>query len=218
MTLRLTPEMTAALRSGQYPFAPLIEIKLPDWTLRQLVGSGEVPWNGETFVGRDARFGVLRSAGTLRDGVANEAPDWTLEFAPPNNTAISILTSAAAQGAEVNGWAGLINRATGQLVPDPVRIFSGEIDVPQLRVGKAVRSITFRCVSALEVFHDDERGARLSDAWHKAIFPGETGLANMSGIEKTSHWGDENGPSGVTYVGGGGGGGFGGVNLNEMMR
>lgn len=213
MTLRLTPQMTAALRSGQYPFAPLIEIKLPGYTLRHLVGSGEVPWNGETFFGVDARFGVLRSAGALRDGVANEAPDWSLEFSPPNSTAVSILTSAAVQGAEVNGWAGAIDPATGMLVPDPLRIFSGEIDVPQLRVGKNGRTITWRCASALEGFHDDEKGARLSDAWHQAVFPGETGCANMSGIDKTSYWGVESPPSGVTYGGGGGS-----ISMNEVMR
>lgn len=219
MTLRLTPQMTAALRTGKYPIAPLVEIVMPGWTLRHLVGSGEVPWGEKVFVGRDARFGVLQSAGALVDGGRDEAPDWSLTFVPPNGTAVSILTSAAVQGSMVTGWAGALDPATGLLIPDPVQIFAGEIDVPRLRVGRSGRSIEWRCVSALEDFHDIEKGARLSDAWHQQIFPGETGLNNMSGIEKTSYWGAESAPSGVTYGGGyGGGGGGGGLYMNEVMR
>lgn len=202
MSFRLTPAVSTALRSGQHPLAPLVEVALPSYTMRHLVGSGEVKdWRdaSRSFVGRDAKFGVLVSAGTLKDGVGDEAPEWDLTFAPSNDAAVADLTSAMAQGGQVSGWLGVIDRSTGQLIPEPVQVFAGELDVARLRVGKGSRTVEWRCVSALEVFHDQEVGARLSDAAHKLVWPGETGLANMSGIERTSYWGVQDAPSSVVY-------------------
>jgi hypothetical protein len=203
MTFRLTPQMSAALRSGQYPFAPLVRVRLPGYALCQVVGSVEVPFDGDRFVGEDPRFGVLVAASNLKDGVANEAPDWQLTFVPPDEAAASELASATAQGGEVAGWLGLIDPATGRLLPEPIQLFAGELDVPRLRVGKGTRTLEWRCASALEPFHDEERGARLSDSWHRLMWPGETGLANMTGTDKTSLWGVEKRPSNVRIVGGG---------------
>ncbi|WP_419808391.1 hypothetical protein [Sphingomonas sp.] len=205
MSFRLEPTVAAALRTGRHPLAPLVEVVLPGYTMRQLVGSGEViDWRDPThrFVARDAQFGVLTSAGTLKDGVGDEAPEWDLTFAPPDEASAATLTSAMAQGGEVNGWLGVIDRASGALIPEPVQVFAGELDVARLRIGKGSRTVEWRCVSALEVFHDQEVGSRLSDAWHKLIWPGEDGLANMTGIEKTSFWGVEKPPSAVSTTNG----------------
>lgn len=203
MTFRLTPQMTAALRAGQSPLAPMVEVVLPGYTMRHLVGAGEVMFGAKKFAGRDDRFGVLVSAGSLKDGIGDEAPEWPLTFAPPDGVAAGDLSAAAAQGGLVNGWLGVIDRSSGQLLPEPIQLFAGELDVARLRVGKGSRTVEWRCVSALEPFHDEEVGARLSDAWHRLVWPGETGCANMTGIEKTSFWGVEKPPSGVAVVAGG---------------
>lgn len=215
MTFRLTPAMATALRTGQYPIAPMIEVTMPGYTLRHLVGAGEVLKGTDKFVGKDPRFGVLVAASNIQDGVAGEAPDWSLTFAPPDEAAVELLTAADAQGSIVNGFLGIVDRATGTLVPEPIQLFAGELDVARLRIGKGTRTVEWRCTSALERFQDTETGARLSDAWHKLAWPGETGLANMTGIEKTSYWGVEKVPSGVTYGAGGGGGGFG---MSDFIR
>ncbi len=209
MTIRLTPQMVTALRGGLHPVAPLIEINMPNYTLRHLVGGGEVMWGDRKFTSRDPRFGVLVAAGNIQDGAADEAPDWPLTFAPPSDIGASDLTAAEMQESPVRAWLAVVNRATGQLIPEPVQLFEGSLDVARLVVGKGKRTVEWRCASALERFHDTERGARLSDSWHQMVWPGETGLANMSGIEKTSYWGVEKVPSGVTYgTGGGGGSGY----------
>ena len=197
MTLRLTPQMTAALRAGKSPVVPLIEVALPDYDLLHLVGSAELMWGNRLFQGRDPKFGTLVSAGNISDGAGDEAPDWLLSFAPPDEISAAELASSAAQGGEVNGWLAVVDRASGLILPEPLQFFAGELDVPRLRAGKGSRTVEWRCVSALERFHDEEVGARLSDAWHQLVWPGETGLANMSGIEKTSYWGVEKVPSGV---------------------
>ncbi|MFV1919133.1 hypothetical protein VPH46_06840 [Sphingomonas sp. MJ1 (PH-R8)] len=202
MTFRLTPAMSAALRTGRYPFAPLVRVALPSYTLCHLVGSAEVRFKGEKFVGRDPSFGILAAASNLKDGVSDEAPDWSLTFVPPIYAVASELADATAQGGEVGGWLGLIDPATGQLLPEPIKLFAGELDVPRIRVGRGAISLEWRCVSALEPFHDEEKGARLSDSWHQLVWPGETGCANMTGIDKTSNWGVEKPPSAVRSTGG----------------
>lgn len=200
MTFRLTPQMSAALRAGQSPLAPLVEVVLPGYTMRHLVGSGEVKWADKIFTGLDAKFGALVAASTLKDGVGDEAPDWLLTFVPPSAIAAAELTAATAQGGLVNGWLAVIDRATGLPLPEPIQLFAGELDVPRLRVGKGTRSVEWRCTSALEPFHDQEIGARLSDAWHQLVAPGELGLSNMTGIERTSYWGVEKPPSAVSVI------------------
>lgn len=202
MSFRLTPAMSTALRSGQHPIVPLVKVQLPSHTLCHMVGSGEVVWGSDKFVGVDPTFGMLVSAGNIEDGITDEAPEWQLTFVPPGGTSAATLTSAMAQGGQVSGWLAVIDRTTGTLIPDPIQVFAGELDVARLRVGKGTRTVEWRCVSALEVFHDGETGARLSDAWHKLVWPGETGLANMSGIEKVSFWGVEKGQPSVTYASG----------------
>lgn len=200
MSFRLEPAASAALRSGKHPLAPLVEVVLPRHTMRHLVGAGEVPWGDKVFTGSDPLFGSLVSAGTLKDGVGDEAPDWDLTFVPPSEVAAAALASATAQGGKVRGWLAVVDRETGRIIPDPIQVFAGELDVPRLRVGKATRSVEWRCSSALEPFHDQEIGARLSDAWHRLVWPGEEGLANMTGIERTSYWGVEKPPSAVSVI------------------
>ncbi len=202
MTFRLTPEASAALRAGKHPLAPLVEVVLPGHTIRHLVGAGEVRWGDKIFTGSDPLFGTLVAAGTLKDGVGDEAPDWDLTFVPSGDAAAAALASATAQGGEVNGWLAVVNRDTGLIVPEPLQLFAGELDVPRLRVGKGTRSVEWRCASALEPFHDQEIGARLSDAWHRLVWPNEEGLANMTGIERTSYWGVEKPPSAVDVISG----------------
>ena len=202
MTFRLTPQASAALRSGRHPLAPLVEVVLPGRTMWHLVGAGEVPWGVKTFTGSDPIFGSLVAAGTLKDGVGDDAPDWDLTFVPPSDVAAATLASATAQGGEVNGWLAIVDRDTGTIIPDPIQLFAGELDVPRLRAGKGTRTVEWRCSSALEPFHDQEIGARLSDAWHRLVWPGEEGLANMTGIERTSYWGVEKPPSAVSVISG----------------
>jgi hypothetical protein len=202
MSFRLTPEASAALRSGKHPLAPLVEVILPGHTMRHLVGAGEVAWDDKIFTGSDAMFGTLIAAGSLKDGVADEAPDWDLTFVPPTSVAAAALASASAQGGKVNGWLAIVDRITGRIIPEPLQLFAGELDTPRLRVGKGTRTVEWRCTSALEPFHDQEIGARLSDAWHRLVWPDEEGLANMTGIERTSYWGVEKPPSAVSVISG----------------
>ena len=49
----------------------------------------------------------------------------------------------------------------------------------------------------IERFFDDDEGARLADGFHRSVWPGEEGLAFVTGVEKTVYWGMDAPPSAV---------------------
>lgn len=203
----LTPAMQAALADGQRPFiAGLIRIDLPGYTLR-LADGGHVVWGGESYVGRDARFGTIASVGGFEDGIGDQAPSLTLELYPATTVAAADLSAPAMQGSRVRMWLAVIDPATGAPVPDPYQVFSGEVDQTVLIAGRGDRRVRFEIASGFERFFEAEEGARLSDAFHQSIWPGETGLANVTGVQKRVYWGAEAPPPSARGYGGAPGGG-----------
>ena len=105
-------------------------------------------------------------------------------------------------------------------MPDPDVLFVGEVDVPELAVGEGTRAVSLRCVSVFEKLFEVEEGARLNDAFHQSIWPGEKGFEYVTDVERHLPWGqDAPRPAAVTSAGvggatgGGGGSDFIGVRL-----
>src|SRR3546814_20326641 len=87
------------------------------------------------------------------------------------------------QGSVVSLWLAAVDRATGAVIPEPLLLFTGELDQPTLTVDKGSRELEFECVSGFERLFDNEEGLRLADSWHQSVWPGEMGLANVTGIK-----------------------------------
>lgn len=181
----------------------LIEAVLPGHTIRLLVGAGSLTWGAKTFTDTDTTFGTLAAIGEIEDGDGDLAPAWSFSMLPPSDTAAATLCSPTYQGSVVNLWLAGIDMATGLLVPDPYLLFSGMLDQPMLKVGHGGRQVDFECVSQFEMLLEDDEGARLSDAFHQSIWPGETGFSNITGIEETIYWGMASPPgsASITYGG-----------------
>jgi hypothetical protein len=75
------------------------------------------------------------------------------------------------------------------VVPDPYLLFDGVIDVPVLSFSEGSRQVAFDVVSNFERLFLDDEGSRLSPAAHKSIWPGETGLDDVTGIVRQVLWG-----------------------------
>jgi hypothetical protein len=139
------------------------------------------------------------------DAVLSAVREWLAMFAPrpkPKLSEFMLEHACDDTGASITPFPFQLEMADAFTDPEPIQLFAGELDVPRIRVGKGTRSLEWRCVSALEPFHDEEKGARLSDSWHQLVWPGETGCANMTGTDKTSNWGVEKPPSAVRTTGG----------------
>ncbi|MDO9489036.1 MAG: hypothetical protein Q7J32_11725 [Sphingomonadaceae bacterium] len=207
----LTPQMDAALAAASPTWFGAVRIDLPGYTLRLLDGAGFAAFadgseGGGTYLGRDPVYGVLAAIDEISDGIGDEAPALGLTLHPASDAAAADLASPAMQGSPVSIFVGAIDRATGLVVPDPELLFVGELDVPTLRSGRGTRSLELELVSTFERFFADDEGARLSDGFHRSVWPGEDGLAFVTGVEKTVYWGMDAPPQAV--VAGSAGGSF----------
>lgn len=210
-----TPAMEAELRK---PFATVfgaLKIELPGKTLCLIDGAGSLAFGGDTYTGMDSTFGTIQSVAPARDGVGDEAPTLSITLLPSDDAAAAEICSPTMQGSPVTLYLGAVDPETGGVIADPLAIFSGELDQPVLNVDKGARELDYECVSAFERLFSGDEGARLSDSFHKSIWPGEDGLSNVSGVQRNIYWGVDRPKGTVSYGGGGfGGGGQGGFNVD----
>jgi hypothetical protein len=186
---QFTPTVDTALRADAPLIAGLLKIMLPSATVLLTDGSGEIPWNGETYLGRDPVYGVLAAVDQLSDGSGDEAPAIKFTLHPASDAAAADLAGATMQGSPVYLWLATINKATGAPYADPLLLFSGALDQPVLTLDRGTRELEYACVSSMERLFENQEGVRLADHFHQMVWPGETGLANVTSIIKTVYWG-----------------------------
>jgi len=203
----LSPGLDAALAADRALVFGAVEILLPGYALRLLDGAGELVIGGNLYRGRDATYGVLSAVSALSDGSGDQVPSLNITLTPPDNTAAGTLVGAAVQGSLVTVWLGAINRATGLVIADPYLVYIGEIDVPVIRAGDDGRTVEYEVVSVMERLFSEDEGQRLSSGFHQSVWPGETGFADVTGVENTVYWGVEPPPPPVVSGSFGGGGG-----------
>jgi hypothetical protein len=194
---QFTPAMDAALAGVAPTIFGAIEIVFPEHTLRLLTGSAQISFGGRTFTGSDPTYGVLSTDEDMTDGTGDQAPELRFTFIPTGDAATADLAAAHHQGSPVSVWLGVVDPASGQAVPDPLLIFYGMVDVPTIQVDRNTRTLEITVVSGFEYFFTNDDGARLSDAFHQSIWPGETGLNQVTGIMQHLYWGSS-APSGVS--------------------
>ena len=208
--------METALQGSVVTLFYAYRFTLPGGVSRLLDGAGRVEFDGAEWTGLDATFGALASVDVSSDGIATAAPELRLSVLPPNLAAAAILCDPANQGARVEMFEGLVDKATGAVIGEPDLKFDGEIDVPTLRVGKAMMSVEIVCVSVWERLFEQEEGARLSDAFHQAAHPGELGFALITSVKTPPIWGADSPRPTTTLVTASSGGGLGGGRFDNL--
>jgi hypothetical protein len=197
----LSPGLAAALAADRATIFGAVEILLPSAAVRLLDGAGFVVIGGNTFLGVDPTFGSLSAVSALSDGSGDQSPALNITIIPPNDTAAATLAAAAMQGSLVSVYLGAIEPSTGLVIADPYLVFLGEIDVPILRSGPDGRTLEYEVVSVMERLFAEDEGQRLSDGFHKSIWPAEQGFSHVTGVENTVYWGVEPPPNAVSYSG-----------------
>lgn len=154
-----------------------------------LDGAGRVVINGEVYTGSDPLFGAIDSIDTITEADGNEAPEISLSLLIPEAAGAAQIASPLMQGREVRIIVGAIDPVTGLTIGQPEVKFLGEIDVPTINVSKGGRRLDLTIVSVFERLFEVEDGARAQDGWHQSFWPGERGLAFMTGTNKNLYWG-----------------------------
>jgi len=202
----LTPALDAEFSSRSPTIFGSVSIDLPGADINLLDGAGFLSFGGRDYVGRHPVFGTLAAMDSLTDGFGTEAPRISITLLPASDAAATDLAAANMQGAPVLVHYGAINPATGQVVPDPLLLFIGELDVPVLTAGENNRELEYEVASVFVRFFSDDEGHRLSPGFHKSIWPGELGMDFLTSVPQGVYWGVEAPPRGVSGGGSGGGG------------
>ncbi|UAK24179.1 hypothetical protein [Sphingomonas nostoxanthinifaciens] len=198
----LSPGLDNALTQERALIAMLIRAELPGHTMRLLVGgAGAISWGSDVYSDVDPIFGTIAAMDSFEDGAGDEAPDWSFSMYPPSNSTAAQLCSPTYQEAPVYVYLAAFSPFTGLLIPDPYLYQSFLWDVGTLMPDRQKREVDIQCVSMFERLLEDDEGARLSDAFHQSIHPGETGFANVTGNERDIYWGLATPPAGAVVTG-----------------
>jgi hypothetical protein len=185
-----------------------IKITLPGRVLR-LTAGGVVVIAGETFLPEDPDIGVWTYVKSFEEGAVDSAVAPDLGFACHTNQGVVELSESHGSRWEIY-W-GLIDADTGAVVGAPEQWDCGYLNmtgfVPNARRVRA-ESYTEEQFQLLA-----DRQKRLSPAFHKSIRPGETGLDNVTEVDRKIYWLAKEPPRAIRLGGSGGGGG--GPRIND---
>lgn len=204
-------------------FAGLIKLELPAGVggdVIRLSDGGAVRWGAETFTARHGTFGAIGGLEALEEGVGEEVPALSLVLQPPSTAAAAELVAPGNQTARVRVWLAEFDPATALVLGDPDLLFDGFLDQATFHVGRARRELALTVVCFLERLLALNIGNSLSPAWHKSVWPGETGHDQATGLGRQIAWGVEAPQAASVGVGAGGGGSgpaWRGFNNNAML-
>ena len=186
--------------------AVLMSVAFPAGTARWSDG-GFFVFEGETYRSSDPVWGSIASVDAIAEGLGDELPSTGFSVFPAKDTPVATLDSDALQGSRVKVYIAEFDAPSGQITEAEL-YYDGRIDRSVLEIGKGLRSVQFEVGTMIERLLLRNSGNSLSAAWHKSIWPGETGHDQATGLKTPVAWGVAAPPGGV--AGGGSAGGFGG--------
>lgn len=205
--------LKTALQSPNPTTCTLVEIELPEATLR-LTNGGFVIWGSNAFISADAAYGSLDSVDTVSDGTEAQTSAARVVLLPYEDAALATLAHPDAQRSPIRIWQGAVNQSTGALIGEPEPLFIGILDYVTVSVSEDSREAIIEAITEASLQTETNAERRLNHAFHQSCWPGELGLAYVTGIERRKvYWRVESPRGAVQYGGGGagsGGGGFGG--------
>lgn len=170
----------------------LVKIEFPGHELR-LCDGGFIDWGADRYTSKDSVFGTIGGLEAVSEGVGEEVPVFNLTLLPPGDTAASMLAAPGYQAARARFWFAVYDVDTGLLVGTPDLQFDGQIDQITLGFGRGVRTMDVSIVSNTARLLERNIGNSLNSAFHKSVWPGETGHDNADGIGRQVAWGVEAG-------------------------
>lgn len=177
----------------------LLRVDLPTGVVR-LCDGAFFDFGGARYFASDPILGTIASVNDLSEGLGNEIPALDITFNPLGPIAISALSQAALQRRSIRLWLAEYEVETGLIVGTPELRFDGFVDQPAIRDNENEYSVSLVAVPWLEYFFDRDDGNTLSSAFHKTIFPGETGHDNATGLGIGVAWGAETPATGNARV------------------
>lgn len=185
-----------ALRSGKKA-VHLATVELPGYTIRWMLETGFVNFDGQIYRKLDPLFGTLDEIGEIKDGVDDDSSPVELTISPPDLASLEDLAGADAQGGKVQIHLGAISEETGLLVGTPYRLHVGFLDRPVWSPGDHTLAYDVLTAEALALEPNEEQ--RQSDAFHQYVWPGERGYEYQTDGTKIVYWRDDDPNNAIGY-------------------
>lgn len=173
-------------------FIGLVKIEFPIGDVLLCEG-GFIDWGADRYLSKDDTFGVIGGLETISEGVGEEVPVVELTLLPPEATPASTLSAPGYQTSRVRFWLAEYDVSTGLLDGTPELQLDGQIDQITLGFGMATRTMAITVVPNTARLLERNIGNSLNSAFHKSVWPGETGHDNADGLGRQIAWGVESG-------------------------
>lgn len=195
----------------------LVKLELPDGDVR-LCDGGLITFDSELYRDVDFVWGGIGSVEALSEGVGDEVPALQMTLLPPGTTVPADIHQTGMQTSRVRFWIGEYVPETGLIDGDPDLVFDGQVDQCSLEVDREERRVALSVVSTAERLFERNSGNSLNPVFHKAIWPGELGHDNATGLIVPVAWGVTSASAlGGSQGGAGYGGEVGGSDYYQRM-
>ena len=178
--------LVADLEGAAPVIAHLITLALPDRTVRWVFEGGFVMWDEDLYAFTDEVYGNPAMLGEIEDGATENASPLDLGIIC-DTEALTALIEPEVQGSLVTVHLAAVSFETGMLVGEPELIARAELDQPSLTAGPAL-GLRFSCITEEARMLEPNEDQRLTDSFHKSVWPGELGFEHVTDIERKIYW------------------------------
>lgn len=180
----LTPEVIAALEADTVSLALLFEGAFDGGTIRLWTGLGDLSWNGETWVG----MGDLLAVSAVEDTDQVVAGSVAVSLSGVPADLVQTAIDEAQQGLPGQMWLAVLD-SDGAVIPDPISMFAGRLDVPEIAEDEQTCTISISYADML-VDLTRTREWRYTSQSQRQLYPGDAGLDFVTWIqERELRWG-----------------------------
>lgn len=166
MPRSLTPEIVQQLEAKTVTLCFLVQINFAE-PVHVWSGVGDLAWDGNTYKG----VGTLGSLSAVSETSEVEAQGITLTLSGiPAELLDNGLTGVSASST-ASVYLGFLDEA-GALIPDPIPVYSGMVDQPQINVGTETATVTISVENRL-LNLNRSRGGRYTDADQRSRYPND---------------------------------------------
>lgn len=196
MTREMTPEAALAIQQPIIRPVTLVFLDFPDEPIYVSSHTAPISFDGNIFLG----VGDLGTVTAVEETASLKASkvDLTLSGIPRVDeqgtvlfSAIQTVLSKQYQGRPVKIWQAFMSTTTWQLIADPVLVWIGRMDTPQITASQSTLSVQLTAEHELTDM-DKPRVRRLTNSDQQYDYPGDRGLEYIPALqEKEIVWGRE---------------------------
>ncbi len=177
MSRSLTAQMIAAADGEVIRDFNLLELQFSTSTVRLWNGFGDLQWNNETWTGAGNLLGISQ----IQESTGVEALGIRVELSGVNQAIVTLAVNEDYQGRPATLYLGQFDE-DGDIIPDPVPIFGGYMDVMTIESAGEASTISIAIENKMIAF-ERPYVRRYTDEDQKIEHPTDKGFEFVAAIQ-----------------------------------